>query len=114
MDTSIRPCCSQTKNIDKKIHILKNKIEIVHNKIQHLNDEVVRLGNLLQCLSKECSSLKMNCQQQSTVINELKSSQDMSEQGLLEIKQKMEDLHYVSCDGSLMWKIDEFKQKFCK
>jgi len=114
MHISIHLSYSQTKNIDKQIHTRKNQMETVKNNIQHLHGEVVRPGNSLKRLSREYLSLQMNCQQQRSAINELKSSQDMSEQGLLEIKQKMEDLHYVSYDGSLMWIIDEFEKKFRK
>ncbi len=38
----------------------------------------------------------------------------MTKQNLLGIKQKIEDLHYTSYDGSLIQIIDEFKQKFRK
>jgi hypothetical protein len=56
----------------------------------------------------------LNRQQQGASMNELKSNQDRSEQKLLAIQQKMEDLHYATYDGSLVWIINEVTKKMRK
>jgi chromosome segregation ATPase len=114
MHISIRLSCSQRKNLDKNINTLQNKIETLGTNIQHLNDEFIRFGTSLQRLSEECSSLKNNCQEQNTSISKLKLSQDVIEQNLLEIRQKMQDYHYATYDGSLVWIIPEVEKKFRK
>jgi chromosome segregation ATPase len=114
MHISIRLSCSQRKNLDEKVNILKNEIETVNTNIEHLNGGFIRLGNSLQRLSEECSSLKNNCQEQNISINKLKLGQDTIEKNLLEIQQKMEDYHYATYDGSLVWIIPEVEKKFRK
>jgi hypothetical protein len=39
---------------------------------------------------------------------------ELAQQDLLYREQKIEDKHYASYDGSLMWIISEFEKKFCK
>jgi chromosome segregation ATPase len=114
MHILIRLSCSKSEKIDEKIHILKNEIETVKNDIQNLTDKSIRLENSLKHLNQECSLLQNNVRQQSTTINECKLNQDKTEQDLLEIKRKMEDLHYATHDGTLMWIVDDVKKKLSK
>jgi chromosome segregation ATPase len=114
MHLSIRLSHRKPNKVDKEIHILESKIDTLNNNIQNLFGEVNRFKNSLQRLSQECSSLQSNCQQQNVIVRKFKLQQDASEQDLLEIKQKLEDLHYATYDGSLIWIIDEFQRKYRK
>jgi chromosome segregation ATPase len=111
---SIRLSRPKTKKLEKNVQILKNKIETMNNNIQNLMVELDRLKNSWRRISQECSSLQINCHQHNTTINELKSKQDKSEQDLIKIKKDMEDLHFATYDGSIIWIIEEFKKKFGK
>ena len=101
-----------TKEINTQIEILMNNIKTINDNIQHLTSELIKHKSSLQRLSQECSSLERTCQRQNIFISEFKSAQDMVEQKLLVIRQQMEDLHYVTHDGTCTWKIEDFAKKF--
>jgi len=98
----------------KKIKSLQDQIETLNSNIQNLNGELNRLNNSWQRLSQECSSLEINSHQDNTAINELKSKQDKSEEDLIKIKQEMEDFHFATYDGSIIWIIKELNKQFGK
>lgn len=100
--------------MDKKIRNLNDELTTMNDNIQNLNGELFRLQNSFQRISQEYSTLQSNCQQQSVGVRALKSRQDISEEDLLRIKQKLEDLHYATYDGSPTWTIEEFERKFGK
>ena len=75
---------------------------------------MVHLQNSLRPISEECSTVRNDFQQQSNTITALGSNQDALQQELLSLKQKLEDLHYATYDGSLIWKIDNCTEKIRK
>ncbi|CAF1049488.1 unnamed protein product [Rotaria sordida] len=54
----------------------------------------------------------MNCEPTNACIQKMKSDQDECEKKLQQITQLLEDLHYISYDGTLIWKITNIDQKF--
>ena len=114
MRVSIRLSRSNMKFTKKESTIRKNKAKTVQKNIQNLNDQCVPVGNGMQDLRQKWSSLKRSCEQQLATIKQRRLGQTRVEQRLQETRQQLEDYHYVSYDGSLIWTIEGFKEKFRK
>ncbi len=114
MRVSIHRSYRKNKLLDKNLHILKNKIGTLTGNIENLMGEVNRFKSSCHRLNQECSALQNNFQQQNTIAHKFKLQQDVLEKDLLKIKQKLEDIHYGTFNGSLIWIIDEFQRKFRK
>jgi len=106
MGLSLHLSYAQTKNDD-----LTQEIGKVNSNIQHLNSKLIDDNNSLQRLRQECSTLRTNYQEQRDSISKLKLEQEKIEQSLSELRQQFEDIHYVTYDGSLMWKITNVAQE---
>ncbi|CAF4141670.1 unnamed protein product [Rotaria sordida] len=57
---------------------------------------------------------QMSCKQTNVCIKKIKSDQDEFEKLLQETKQLLEDIHYISYNGELLWRIEGFTQKFAE
>jgi hypothetical protein len=112
MGMSLHFSYSQTKNVHTKINNLTQKIGKVNSNIQHLNSKSIDANNSLQRLSQECSTLRTNYQEQSNSISKLKLEQEMLELSFLALRQKLEDIHYATYNGSFIWRITNVAQKF--
>lgn len=71
----------------------------------------VRSQNSLQRISEKYLTIRDDFQQQTSAITALASNLDALQQELLLLKTKLEDLHYATYNGSLIWKIDDFAEK---
>ncbi|CAF1054525.1 unnamed protein product [Rotaria sordida] len=89
-------------------------ITTINEKRKHVSDGLIVQKNTLQCLNQEYLLLKMSCEQTNACIKKMKSDQDECEKRLQQITQLLEDLHYISYDGTLIWKITNVDQKFAE
>ncbi|CAF4217662.1 unnamed protein product [Rotaria sordida] len=69
--------------------------------MKRLGDRLIVQKNTLQCLNQAYLLLKMSCEQTNACIKKMKSDQD-------------EYLHYISYDGTLIWKITNVDQNFAE
>ncbi|CAF1260600.1 unnamed protein product [Rotaria sordida] len=88
--------------------------QTINEKMKHVDDNLIVQNNTLQYLSQECSLLKINCEQTNACIKRIKSNHDKFEKLLQETKQLVEDMHYISYNGELLWRIEGFTQKFAE
>ncbi|CAF4074508.1 unnamed protein product [Rotaria sordida] len=79
--------------------MIMRSVTTINEKMKRLGDRLIVQKNTLQCLNQECLLLKMSREQTNACIKKMKSDQD-------------EYLHYISYDGTLIWKITNVDQKF--
>jgi chromosome segregation ATPase len=78
---------------------------------QRLNNESLYLKNSIDTLNKEFSALKLSIQEQNTFLDGLRPNQEILQQDLSSMKQKIEDSQFISYDGTLTWKISNVAGK---
>ncbi|CAF1049504.1 unnamed protein product [Rotaria sordida] len=81
--------------------MIMRSVTTINEKMKRLGDRLIVQKNTLQCLNQECLLLKMSREQTNACIKKMKSDQD-------------EYLHYISYDGTLIWKITNVDQKFAE
>jgi chromosome segregation ATPase len=100
--------------VSETIDVLAGGIQALNEDAQRLNNESLRLQNELDALTKDFAALKLGIQEQTTFLDGIKPSQEILHQEVASLKQKIEDLQFVSYDGSLTWKISNFAEKMGK
>jgi hypothetical protein len=71
-----------------------------------------------QCLSNESfqdqNTVQLSVQESHSFLEGVKHNQDIINQDLSSLKEKVNDMQYVSYDGTFVWKITNFKEKMSK
>ncbi|CAF1083625.1 unnamed protein product [Adineta steineri] len=76
------------------------EITKVKDDIQHLNNQLINYYSSFQRLSEECLKIRTNSQEINIIVENIK------------LKQKREDIRDATSNGSLVWKIENFTQKW--
>ncbi|CAF3064786.1 unnamed protein product [Rotaria sp. Silwood2] len=99
------------QEIYETLNILASGIQTLNDDIQRLSSESIRLQSSIEFVTQEFSSIKLNIQEQSAFLDSVKSNQEILQQDVASLKQKVDDMQYVSYDGTLIWKITNFHEK---
>ena len=116
--TSLHPCPGNTnaqlEEVCTTVDILADGLQTLNEDSQRLNSESFYLQNALDALNKEFAGLKLSTQEQNMFLDGTKPNQEILQQDISSMKQKIEDLQFISHDGTLIWKISNFKEKMGK
>src|SRR5262249_47871534 len=96
------------------IDVLAGGTQTLNEDAQRLSNESLQLHNSLDSLTKDIATLKLSIQEQNAFLDGLKPNQETLQQDVASLKQKVEDLQFVSYDGTLTWKISNFAEKMGK
>ncbi|UJR26899.1 hypothetical protein I4U23_008209 [Adineta vaga] len=102
---------SQMQEIYETINVLASGIQTLNDDTQRISSDSVRLQTSIETLTQEFASLKLSIQEQSAFLDGIKPNQEILQQEVASIKQKVDDTQYVSYDGTLIWKITSFHEK---
>jgi len=105
---------SQVHEIYETINILASGIQTLNDDTQRLSSDSVRLQSSIESITLDFGSLKLSIQEQSAFLDGIKPNQEILQQDVASLKQKVDDLQYVSYDGTLIWKINSFHEKMSK
>jgi peptidoglycan hydrolase CwlO-like protein len=100
--------------IYETINILASGIQTLNDDTQRLSSDSVRLQSTIESITIDFGSLKLSIQEQSAFLDDIKPNQEILQQDVASLKQKVDDLQYVSYDGTLIWKINSFHEKMSK
>jgi chromosome segregation ATPase len=104
----------QLQEIYKTIDILAGGIQALNDDTQRLSNESLRLQIKNEELNRDLAALKLSIQEENAFLDGVKPNQQILNQDVASLKQKVEDMQYVSYDGTLIWKISAFKEKMGK
>jgi chromosome segregation ATPase len=111
MTTTSENISSQMQEIYETINILAGGIQTLNDDTQRLSSESIKLQRSTESLTQDVGSLNLSVQEQSGRLDGVIHNQDILEQEIASLKQKIDDLQYVSYDGTLIWKIVSFNEK---
>jgi hypothetical protein len=117
--TTLIPSDSQNTNsklqeICETVDIIVGGIQVLTEDAQRLSDESLRLYNEIDVLSRNLATIQISVQEQNGFLDGIKPNQDILNQDIASVKQKVEDMQFVSYDGSFIWKIPNVKEKMSK
>ncbi|CAF1376599.1 unnamed protein product [Rotaria sp. Silwood1] len=105
---------AQYQEVYETADILVGGIQTLNEDTQRLSYESVKIQNSIDALTGDIPILKLSIQEQNIFLDGLKINQDILQQDVLSLKQKLEDMQFISYDGTLTWKITKFKEKMSK
>ncbi|CAF2596525.1 unnamed protein product [Rotaria sp. Silwood2] len=111
LTTTNRNTSTQIQEICETINILASGIQTLNDDAQRFNNESIRLQNSIKSVTEEFSSIKLSIQEQSSFLDDFEPKQNILQQDVASLKQKIDDMQYVSYDGTLIWKITSFHEK---
>ncbi|CAF1395245.1 unnamed protein product, partial [Didymodactylos carnosus] len=95
----------ESKKCSDTLVILNESIQRLSEDTSRLNTDSQRLNQLLQSAQKEIKEIKLSVDETDTYLTGLAPNQEILQQELSSIKEKVDDIEYVFIDGSLTWKL---------
>ncbi|CAF1299236.1 unnamed protein product, partial [Rotaria sordida] len=108
---ALNPATAQLEELYEMLNILVSGIETLNNDEQRLANESLQMQVTLPTLTEELSKVKLSIEESNAFFEGVKCNQDILNQDLVSLQEKINDLQYVSYDGSLVWKITNFREK---
>lgn len=112
--TSSTDTTSQLKEFDETVDVLDSGTQALDEDAQRLKNELAHLQSQLESLARGLATLRLSVQEQNPYLDGLRPTQEALSLELASTKQKIEDLQFVSNDGTYIWKISNFSQKMGK
>ncbi|CAF3790141.1 unnamed protein product, partial [Rotaria sp. Silwood1] len=105
------PGTAQLQELYEMLNILSCGIETLNNDQQRLSNESLRIQVTIPTLTEEIPKLKLSIEESNAFLEGVKHNQDILNQDLASVHEKIDNLRYVSYDGILVWKITNFQEK---
>ncbi|CAF1099435.1 unnamed protein product [Rotaria sp. Silwood1] len=101
----------QLQEFDEMINLLSGGIETLSDDIQRLFTESIRHKNVLDPLAQDIPILKISIQEQNAFLDGMKINQQVLQQDLASMEQKLNAMKASSYDGTFIWKITNVQEK---
>lgn len=104
----------QMQSIYKTIDTIASGVQALNGDIQNLSTESIGSQIMVEDITHELAALKLSVQEENTFLDGFKPNQEILKQDVESLKEKVNDMQYVSYDGVLIWKISHFQEKMSK
>jgi hypothetical protein len=101
----------QLQEIYETVNILSGGVEALNDDLQRLHSESISHQHALDPLTQDFSILKISIQEQSAFLDGVKINQEILQQDLVSMEQKVNDMKTNSYDGTFIWKINNMQEK---
>jgi hypothetical protein len=101
----------QRQEIDETVSILAGSVEALNDDLQRLHSESISHQYARDPLTQDFSIVKLSIQEQSTFLDGVEIDQEILQQDLVSMEQKVNDMKTSSYDGTFIWKINNMQEK---
>jgi chromosome segregation ATPase len=105
---------NQLQELHDTIALLGSGAETLNEDAQQLNTELLEQQFKLQRLTEILSKTESNLNKESISMEELREKLDIECRELISLKEKIDDMQYVSNDGTFTWNITNVREKMSK
>ncbi|CAF0987975.1 unnamed protein product [Didymodactylos carnosus] len=91
--------------------ILTQAVEVLQNDAVRLSAESVQTNSLLQAMHQQLIGLKKSVEAKDILVAGLGPNEEILQEELSSVKQKLQDMETVSYDGTLIWKVTQVSDK---
>ncbi len=105
---------NQLEELHEAISVLASGINTLNADTQRLNTELIEHETKLQNLIENVSKVKIAVEEDNALLDEKPRKTDVINQDLASLQEKIDDMQYVSYDGTFTWKIPKFQEKMSK
>ena len=96
------------------LNILSGGIEALINESQNLTIEASKQQEKGKEIEEKISTMKLSVEESQSFLPGFKHNQDVLQQEVISLKESVDDMQYVSYNGTFIWKISNFKEKMSK
>jgi hypothetical protein len=108
------PATAQVQELYETINILPGGTTALSDDGQRLSNDSLINQIKIQALTEAVSHAQMSVKESHGFLQGLKHNQDILNQELTLLKQTIDDMQYVSYDGTFVWRITNFQAKMSK
>ncbi|CAF3209473.1 unnamed protein product [Rotaria sp. Silwood2] len=105
---------AQSGEFYEMLNILVSSIEVLKDDEERQSNEPLQMQIKTITLMEELSKIKISVEESNVFFEGVKYQQDILNQDLISLQEKIDDLQYVSYDGAFIWKITNLKEKMRK
>ncbi|CAF3457156.1 unnamed protein product [Rotaria sp. Silwood1] len=109
--TTSDPASAQLQELYEILNILAGGIEPLNDDGRRLSNESLQCQIKLQKLAENFSQVKLSIEESNSFLEGVKQNQEILNQDLASLKERINDMQYVSYDGTFVWKITNFQEK---
>ena len=102
---------TQLQELHQTVAILSDSIETLNDDVTRLSSESIRYQNELDPCTEDLSTLKISTEEQNAFIDGIKLNQEMLQQDVASLEQKVNDMKSRSYDGTFIWRITNVHEK---
>ncbi|CAF2658131.1 unnamed protein product [Rotaria sp. Silwood2] len=102
---------SQLDELQEAMSMFENGAETLNEDVQCLNTELLEHQNKLQHLKENASNVKLAVEEEHMSYEAMMRNLEVLSQELMSLKDKIDEMQYVSYDGTFLWKITNFQEK---
>ncbi|CAF5096822.1 unnamed protein product, partial [Rotaria sp. Silwood1] len=102
---------NQLEELRETISILANGSETLNEDIKRLSTESVEYENNLQHLVENVSNMKLAVEEEHVFDEANTRNLEVLNQSLMSSQEKIDDMQYISYDGTFVWKITNIQDK---
>jgi SMC interacting uncharacterized protein involved in chromosome segregation len=104
----------QLEELYETVRILSNGAQTLNEDRQRLNSELLEHQTKLQSLTDNASQVQVAVEEENAALNRIKKDVETLSEDLFSLKEKIDDMQYISYDGTFTWKITNFQEKMGK
>jgi predicted nucleic acid-binding Zn-ribbon protein len=105
---------NQLEELDETLRILASGSQTLNEDVQRLNNDLLEHETKLQSLTENVLQVKMAIQEENDLSEKITENVEVLNQDLMSLKEKIDDMQYISYDGTFTWKITKFQEKMSK
>jgi len=98
----------------KTIDMIAGGIQALNDDAQRLSNESLRLHIDTEEWKRDLTALQLSIEEENAFLNGIKPNQEILNQDVASLKQKVEDMQSISYDGTFIWRITSVKEKLSK
>ncbi|CAF1476967.1 unnamed protein product [Rotaria sp. Silwood1] len=102
---------AQVQELYETLNVLSGGIETLNDDGQRLSNVSLQCQIKLQTLVEGFLQIKLSVEESQSFLEGVKHNQDILNQDLASLKEKINDIEHVSYDGTFIWKITNFQEK---
>ncbi|CAF4207678.1 unnamed protein product [Rotaria sordida] len=108
------PPTNQLEELYEMLNILVGGIETLTNDEQRLSNELLQMQMILPTRTENLSKVKLSIEESNVFVEAVKHNQAILNQDVLSLSENLNNMQYVSYDGTSIWKITNFREKMNK
>jgi SMC interacting uncharacterized protein involved in chromosome segregation len=104
----------QLEELYETVRILSNGAQTLNEDRQRLNSELLEHQTKLQSLTGNASQVQVAVEEENALLEGIKRNIEVLNQDVISLKEKIDDMQYISYDGTFTWEITNFQEKMGK